>query len=232
MAAIDVEAVNSRKVNVSVQLCFAMEGFCRTECEVTESVELSDVECLKHMQDITLPEQVRNYPITVLDDVQLTDAEDLSLLHTDCTMQVFECRAMHGRIMIKGEAVLQCLAMQEDAVRILNSSTPFTHILELPEAEEDAQIEVHMTVSEADCRLGADGILSCTINVQATVLLCRTKRLCCIEDLYLPGKELVMQTAHPVLQNRASAQPFSAEGSETVQIAQHVSHIISAQAVC
>ena len=47
---------------------------------------------------------------------------------------------MHGRIIVKGEAVLHCLAMQEDdAVRVLNSSTPFTQILELPEAEEDAR---------------------------------------------------------------------------------------------
>ena len=76
--------------------------------------------------------------MTILDDIQLADAAELSLLHTDCTMQVSECRAMHGRIMaVKGEAVLHCLAMQEDdAVRVLNSSTPFTQILELPEAEK------------------------------------------------------------------------------------------------
>lgn len=74
--------------------------------------------------ELTLLEQVRSYPVTILDDIQLADAAELSLLHTDCTMQVSECRAMHGRIIVKGEAVLHCLAMQEDdAVRVLNSST-------------------------------------------------------------------------------------------------------------
>ena len=233
IAAVDAEAMNSRKVSVSVQLCFLTEGYCKAECNVTESVELDGIECLSHLQSITLLEQVRSYPVTILDDIQLADAAELSLLHTDCTMQVSECRAMHGRIIVKGEAVLHCLAMQEDdAVRVLNSSTPFTQILELPEAEEDALTAVRMTVSEADCRLESDGMLSCTISAQAMVLLRQERRLRCIEDMYLPGKELAAQAEHPVLQNMPSAQPFTSEGSETLQTAQHVSHVIAAQAVC
>ncbi len=70
-----------------------------------------------------------------------------------------------------------CLAMQEDdAVRVMNSSTPFTQILELPEAEEDAPDCSRMTVSEADCRLESDGMLSCTISAQAMVLLRQERR--------------------------------------------------------
>ena len=233
IAAVEAEAMNSRKVCVSVQLCFLTEGYCKAECDVTESVELDGIECLSHLQSITLLEQVRSYPVTILDDVQLADAAELSLLHTDCTMQVSECRAMHGRIIVKGEAILHCLAMQEDdAVRVLNNSTPFTQILELPEAEEGALTAVHMTVSEADCRLESDGMLSCTISAQAIVLLRQERKLRCIEDMYLPGKVLAAQAEHPVLQNMPSAQPFTAEGSETLQTAQHVSHVIAAQAVC
>ena len=75
-------------------------------------------------------------------------------------------------------------------------------------------------------------MLSCTISAQAMVLLRQERRLHCIEDMYLPGKELAAQAEHPVLQNMPSAQPFTAEGSETLQTAQHVSHVIAAQAVC
>ena len=200
--------MNSRKVCVSVQLCLLTEGYCKVECDVTESVELDSIECLSHLQSITLLEQVRSYPVTILDDIQLADAEELSLLHTDCAMQ------------------------EDDAVRVLNNSTPFTQILELPEAEEGALTAVHMTVSEADCRLESDGMLSCTISAQAIVLLRQERKLRCIEDMYLPGKVLAAQAEHPVLQNMPSAQPFTAEGSETLQTAQHVSHVIAAQAVC
>ena len=111
IAAVEAEAMNSRKVCVSVQLCLLTEGYCKVECDVTESVELDSIECLSHLQSITLLEQVRSYPVTILDDIQLADAAELSLLHTDCTMQVSECRAMHGRIIVKGEAVLHCLSL-------------------------------------------------------------------------------------------------------------------------
>lgn len=71
-------------------------------------------------------------------------------------------------------------------------------------------------------------MLSCTISAQAMVLLRQERRLRCIEDMYLPGKELAAQAEHPVLQNMPSAQPFTSEGSETLQTAQHVSHVIAA----
>ena len=102
---------------------------------MTESVELDGIECLSHLQSITLLEQVRSYPVTILDDVQFADAAELSLLHTDCTMQVSECRAMHGRIIVKGGDTAIAMPWEDDAVRVLNNSTPFTQILELPEAE-------------------------------------------------------------------------------------------------
>ena len=43
IAAVDAEAMNSRKVSVSVQLCFLTEGYCKAECDVTESVELDGI---------------------------------------------------------------------------------------------------------------------------------------------------------------------------------------------
>ena len=48
-----------------------------------------------------------------------------------------ECRAMHGKAVVKGEADIRCLALQEDgAVRVLSSQTPFTQIWDLPDAED------------------------------------------------------------------------------------------------
>ena len=126
VAAVDVVAVNSRKLNVKVQLCFFIEGYCQTQCEITEGTQEKQVELLSEMQTVTLTERVRAYPITVLDDVSMQDADGLSILHTNCALRTSECRAMRGKIVLKGEAEIQCLAMQEDdAVRVLSNTTPF-----------------------------------------------------------------------------------------------------------
>ena len=81
-AAVDATAVNSRKLSVSVQLCFSIECYCKTECEITEDVALPGIQLRSTMQNVTLIEQARAYPVTVLDDITLQGAEGLSLLHT------------------------------------------------------------------------------------------------------------------------------------------------------
>ncbi|MDO5142429.1 MAG: DUF3794 domain-containing protein [Eubacteriales bacterium] len=232
-AAVDAVAVNSRKLNVSVQLCFSIEGYCPAVCEITEGVDLPQIELLTAPQSITLVEQAKSYPITVLDDVQLQDALGLSLLHTMCTMRAAECRAMHGKIVLKGEASLQCLALQEDgAVRVLTSSSPFTQILELPEAEEGDAAAARLTVRDVDCRIDADGLLSYTVSGAALVTLRRTRAVQQIRDLYLPGKTLRIQEEKAALRSLPPPLPFSAETTETLQTAQHVSHVVSAMASC
>ncbi len=232
-AAVDAAAVNSRKLSVSVQLCFAIEGYCETACEITETVDIPHVELLSTMQTVTLVDQARAYPITVLDDVNLQDASGLSLLHTSCTMRTAECRAMHGKVVLKGEACIQCLALQEDdAVRVLTSSTPFTQILEMPDAEDGDTVDAQLAVREADCRLEADGLLSYTVSAQVVFLLRHARALRRIDDLYLPGKSLQMQEEKTTLHSMPPLVPFSAEVTETLQTAQHVSHVISAEACC
>lgn len=233
VAAVDVVAVNSRKLNVKVQLCFFIEGYCQTQCEITEGTQEKQVELLSEMQTVTLTEQVRAYPITVLDDVSMQDADGLSILHTNCLLRVSECRAMRGKIVLKGEAEIQCLAMQEDdAVRILSNTTPFTQILEMPEVEEQDAVCAQLAVREIDSRLEQDGLLSYTVSVTALITVRRTKTLCQIKDLYLPGRTLQTSEEKTLLHSMPPCVSFTAEASETLQTAQHAAHIISAQAIC
>lgn len=232
-SAVDATAVNSRKLSVSVQLCFSIECYCKTECEITEDVALPGIQLRSTMQNVTLIEQARAYPVTVLDDITLQGAEGLSLLHTSCTMHVSECRAMRAKAVLKGEASVQCLALQEDgAVRVLSSSTPFTQIVELPEAEEGDSVHALVAVREADCRLEADGLLSYTVAASALLTLRRARGVRRIDDLYLPGRALQIQEEKTMLHSMPPLAPFSAEASEALQTAQHVSHIVSAGAVC
>lgn len=232
-ATIEATAVNSRKVNVSVQLCFSTEGYSKTACEVTEQIAVPDIELLCTPCPITLIEQAHSYAITVLDDVNLPDAADLTLLHTACSFRAVECRAMHGKIVLKGEAAVQCLALQDDgAVRVLNNGTPFTQILELPEAEEGDVIQASLTAQDTDCRIEGDGLLSYTVAASALITLRRTRSLQMIRDLYLPGKALQLQEEQAIVHTMPPQLPFSCETTENMQTAQHVSHVVTAQAYC
>lgn len=139
---------------------------------------------------------------------------------------------MHGKAVLKGEAAVTCLALQEDdAVRVLTSTTPFTQILEMPEFDEGDQVSARLAVREIDCRLEPDGLLSYTVGASAMITMRRAQTVQRIDDLYLPGKELHLQQEKVTLHSMPPATPFMAETTETVQTAQHVSHIIAASAV-
>ncbi len=182
---------------------------------------------------MALIEQAQGYPVTILEDTPLPDAAGLQLLHSSCTLRVSECRAMHGKVVLKGEADVQCLALQEDgAVRTLNSSTPFTQILELPDTEEGDTVSACLAVRESDCRLDADGLLSYTISANALITLRRAKTIQQIQDLYLPGKELQLQQEQVLLHSIPEAIPFSGEAIENIQTSSQASRVIAAEAIC
>lgn len=233
VASVDVTAVNSRKINVNAQLCFAVEAYCAEECEITEGIADYQIELLSAMQTVTLTEHVQTYPLTILDDVVLQDAEGLTILHSSCMLRTSECRTMRGKVVLKGEAEVQCLAMQEDdTVRMLTNTTPFTQILEMPEAEEGDTVCVQLTARETDCRIEQDELLSYTISASALFSLRRTRGLRQINDLYLPGRTMRMKEEKAMLHSMPPAIAFSADASDTLPTTRHVSHIISAHAAC
>lgn len=233
VASVEATAVNSRKLNVRVQLCMDLTCYGKTECEVTEGVSLPELELRSELQTVTLIEQACAYPLTVLDDVTIEQEDGAALLHAGCSLRATECRAMHGKAVVKGEADIRCLALQEDgAVRVLSSQTPFTQIWDLPDAEDGDAVDAQLAVREVDCRLEEGGLLSYTVSAGAVLTLRRPRALRRIDDLYVPGRTLQLQQEETVLHSLPPLAPFGAEASENLPTAQHVSHVVWADGVC
>ncbi|MGI6182005.1 MAG: DUF3794 and LysM peptidoglycan-binding domain-containing protein [Agathobaculum sp.] len=233
VASVEAVPVNSRKINVNAQLCFESECYCKSECTLTEQISLPKIEMLCSPVSMVFIEQAQSCPVTVLEDTPMQDAAGLQLLHSICTLRMSECRAMHGKVVLKGEADMQCLALQEDgAVRTLNSSTPFTQILEMTDAEEGDTVAADLAVRESDCRLEADGLLSYTISASALITLRRAKTIQQIQDLYLPGKDLQLQQEQVLLHSIPDAVPFTGETTETLHVSGQAARIIAADAIC
>lgn len=102
----------------------------------------------------------------------------------------------------------------------------------MPEVEEQDAVCAQLAVREIDSRIEPDGLLSYTVSVTALITVRRTKTLCRIKDLYLPGRTLQMSEEKTLLHSMPPSVAFTAEASETLQTAQHAAHIVSAQAVC
>ena len=232
-ASVEAVPVNSRKLSVTVQLSCEVECYCKTECAITETVDLPQIQLLRTPCSISFVRQVFPSSVTVLEDTPVQDADDLQLLHPSCEMRVSECRAMRGKAVLKGDAAIRCLALQGDGtVRVLTASTPFTQVLDAAELNEGDMVSARLAVRALDCRIASDQLLSSTVTADVVLLARETRTVQKLRDLYLPGQELQVQETQSVLHTAPRPAPFTASTEETVQTAQHVSHVVDAEAVC
>ena len=114
VAAVSARAVNSRKISVTARLCFESSAYKPVELAYTERIDSGEtpLEVLYDTREIPLLCAADTGEFTVLDDLELANADDLELLHTGCALRQNECRAMNGRVVVRGEALLRMLARQ------------------------------------------------------------------------------------------------------------------------
>ncbi len=233
VSAVEASVVNSRKLSIAADLVLTAECYDKTACDYTENIADDHLELLSETCEAVLPDEAQLFSFSVLEDILVEETDGLSLLKQSCTLQITECRAMRDRIVVRGEAALRCLVMQLDgAVRTISKTTPFTQVFELTGAVEEDTPDAQLTVRSLECRIAADHSLSCTVNVDALVLLRRSHTLHCITDFYLPGVLLKTREDSASLYSNPEPQPFSAESVESIQTAAHISHVICADAVC
>lgn len=233
VSSVETTVVNSRKLSISVDLVLAVECYEKTACDYTESIADGRLELLADTCEAILPDEAQTFSFSVLEDIPAEETDGLSLLKRSCSLHITECRAMRDRIVVRGEAELRCLVMQlDEAVRTISKTTPFTQVFEMSGALEEDTPDAQLAVRSFDYRIAADNALSCTVNADALVLLRRSHTLHCITDFYLPGALLQTQEGSVTLYSSPAPRPFSAESTESVQTASHVSHVVCADAVC
>ena len=235
VAAVSARAVNSRKISVTARLCFESSAYKPVELAYTERIDSGEtpLEVLYDTREIPLLCAADTGEFTVLDDLELANADDLELLHTGCALRQNECRAMNGRVMVRGEALLRMLARDDTgSLQMISQSVPFTQAVDVEGLTEGEPVTVRLAVRHTDCVLASGGILSVGIGVDALILRDETHAIHTIRDLYQTRYDLQVQGKQTGIRSCALCGAFSADGTETMPMGMRVSQYISAQAVC
>lgn len=235
VSGMTARAVNSRKVSVTARLCFETSAYQPGVLGYTERIDGGEtpLEVLYDTRDVSMLCAADTRDFTVLDDLELSGADDLELLHTDCILRQNECRAMNGRMLLRGEAVLRLLVRDDTgSLQQVTQAVPFTQMLDLEGLTEGESVTVRLAVRNTDCVLANGGLLSVGIGARALVLRDETHRICTIQDLYQTHHELEVQAGKKTAQSCVLCGSFAADGMETIPIGMRVSQYISAKAVC
>lgn len=193
VAAVNARAVNSRKVSVTARLCFEATAYHPETLTYTEQVEGGEtpLEVLYDTREVSLLHAANTGEFTVLDDLELNHADDLELLHTDCTLRQNECRAMNGRVLVRGEAMLRLLVRDDTgSLQQITQNVPFTQTIDVEGLTEGEPVTLRLAVRNVDCVLANGGLLSVGVGASALVLRDGTHAVRTIRDLYQTKHEL------------------------------------------
>lgn len=232
VASVEATAVNSRKINVTITLCFHADGYQKTFSTVTGELDIAGAEQICSTCALTLMDEVQSNTFTLLDDSLMDDAQDVTLLQSSCKFSIAECRAMTGKVVLKGDAIVTCLVLQpENTIKTIRNTTPFTQILEMEDLDEGQEVLADLSALDTDCRIEPDGLLSYTITACALFKSIRNEDVQCIEDLYIPGKELQFKEESQRITSMHMQASASEEISESLQLTSKIAQIVSCNAV-
>lgn len=235
VADVTARAVNSRKVSVTAKLCFETMVYQPCQMQYTEQIQGGDtpLEVLYDTKEICLLQDVNCCSFTILDDLEWSGAEGLELVHTDCCLRQNECRAMNGRVFLRGEALLRLLLRDDTgAFQQAAKSVPFTQLLDVDGLSEGEPVAVRLAARNLDCVLTDSGVLSAGIGVDAAILRDEKHTIQTIHDLYQTKHMLRVQAAPQKLRGCMLCGSFTADGAETVPLGMKASQYLGAKAVC
>ncbi len=234
LAGVEAVAVNSRKISITARMVFDLSAYQQTCVSLTESIERGDpsIETQCETREITLIDQLSVNDFTVLEDAQLPDADDLDLLYTTCEFRPTECRAMNGKAVVRGDAVVTGMGLQLDGeLRTFEQTTNFMQVFPCEGLEEGAPVSARLAANGMDCRMEPGGVLS--FSVSATALLCAEKEhtLSTVADLYSTTHELQVSTRDIALQEHKTVGRLGAECTRDIALGEAVSHLIQSSSV-
>lgn len=235
IAGMHARAVNSRKVSVTAELCFEVSAYQPQTLTCTEQIkdEEAPLEILYDIHDIPLLCAADTGSFTILDDLELGHADDLELLHTGCTLRPSECRAMKGRLVVRGECLLELLVRDDtNSLQQIVQTIPFTQMIDVANLAEGEPVTVRLAVQNVDAMLGSEGMLSIGVGVCALILRSEIHTLHTIRDLYQPRHELQIQARPIDVRTCSFSGSLAADGAETIPIGMPVTQYVDASAVC
>ena len=188
----DARLLNPRKVLVRASLAADVQVFAPAEKQVCSSVAAGDsagVEQWSQHYDTYVTVCVQEKAFTFSDDLDLSggkpEAEDL--LRARAYLRCGESKVIGNKLIFKGETVLQLLCRAADGTLFpAEFQLPFSQIMEISGAGEEAVCDVQVTLTDLECTLdGGDGrTFSVALGLLAQAVVREARSLQLLSDAY------------------------------------------------
>ena len=201
VTAAETRSLNPRKVLVRVNLSVLVQVFvpiCGTVCSGVSQPEEAGIQQLVERCDTCVTACVQEKPFTFADEIALPGSkpEAEELLRHRLALRCSEAKVIGSKLIFKGEAQLQVLYRAEAGVLCTAEfELPFSQIMEVNGAGEEATCQVQILPTSSDCVLGGDGrTFSVSLGLLAQAVVREERNLDLLTDLYSTAYELSAET--------------------------------------
>lgn len=188
----DARLLNPRKVLVRVSLAADIQVFCPVSMSVCSGVpdrERFGVEQLSEQYDAYATVCVQEKNFTFSDDLTLSSGkpEAEELLKSRAYVHCSEAKVIGNKLIFKGDTQLQLLCRGGDGgLFTAEFELPFSQIMEVSGAGEDASCDVRVILTDLDCTMdGGDGrMFSVSLGLLAQAVIREGRTVHMLTDAY------------------------------------------------
>ncbi len=189
----EARLLNPRKILLRIGLSTGMRAFAATEELLCTGVEEGEeVEQLVEEYGAYLTVCVQEKPFSFEDELEIPGGrpDGLELLRSGACFRCSESRIIGNKLIFKGEAALKLLYRAEEGETATAEFTlPFSQIMEVSEAGEDADCAVEVLPTDFSCALLGDGrTVSVSMELLAQAVVREERRIKLLSDLYCTSR--------------------------------------------
>ncbi len=201
--AAETRSLNPRKVLVRVNLAVCLSAYAPMTDSICAGVlgpEGSGVEQLQEDHSAYVVACVQEKPFTFSDDVAISGSrpEAAQLLKNRVTLACNESKVIGNKLIFKGEARLQLFYRAGDnSLCTADYELPFSQIMEITGAGEDADCTLDVVLTSAECNLDSAGegrTVAVSLGLLAQAVVREERSFQMLTDLYSTLYSLTPET--------------------------------------
>lgn len=197
----DARAINPRKVYIRVELAMGVRAFAPCVRELVSgcgAVQEMGVQEKRETWQLYLATAVQEKHFTFSDDISLPASKPdvAELLRQRVDFFCAESKVIGNKLIFKGQVVLALLYKgRDDEPATASFELPFSQIMEVPGAAEEADCELNLVLNDLSCQTDTeDGrTLSVSLDLSAQAVLREERSLEVVTDLYSTEYEMDAQ---------------------------------------
>lgn len=178
---------NPRKLQLQAQIGASVYLFEHSQFTVSESAGGSpdeDIQLLTEPVELEVLRAVCEKKLVATDEIQT--GRQGKLLHYTVDWRQEEQRILSGKVMLRGNAILQTVFVRENRLEKQEYSVPFSQVVECEGVEPGDTVTVEYQTMQSQVTLleGETSALSCSLTGTATACFTRKMRINVLRDAY------------------------------------------------